>query len=168
MAFEELNTRVNGSQLQANMGNEVLLVGKGMQVRVLQTCQPQMGQLLWLLSFNCHWLNLTPWLNWVSFENNNGAIIAQSTQSRIIYIKLVIFGAIFSLWSLILDGTVFSLWFFFIILDGTIAWVSLWLTDWQLAGLGSWVTYRPVRFACVFFCGFVCGGCLFCVEDVQL
>ena len=47
MAFEELNTRVNGSQLQANMGNEVLLVGKGMQVRVfLQTCQPQMGQLL--------------------------------------------------------------------------------------------------------------------------
>ena len=46
MAFEELNTRVNGSQLQANLGNEVLLVGKGMQVRLLQTCQPQMGQLI--------------------------------------------------------------------------------------------------------------------------
>ena len=40
MAFEELNTRVNGSQLHANMGNEVLLVGKGMQVRVFFTDLP--------------------------------------------------------------------------------------------------------------------------------
>jgi len=32
MACEEKNVRVNGSQLRSNVGNQVLLLGKGIQV----------------------------------------------------------------------------------------------------------------------------------------
>jgi len=37
MACEEKNIRVNGSQLRSNVGNQVLLLGKGIQVLLFIT-----------------------------------------------------------------------------------------------------------------------------------